>query len=1262
MRAKRFALACLAKFGAGVFTVFLLLSGFAHAYEPTSTHAALSDEMADFYNLFVFNENDKITSEEKEWIVTGTIEEDAPPRWVNHFYDPIYNRGWLGIAASSKEWAQSALRESLFFLTTEGLASITFWQSIDVSSDYTWGRGIKDFVRGDKKRSMEVLGHVLHLIEDATVPEHTRNDTHISAKDTYGIVQHAESPYEGWATWHTRETLHISNALKDVGLTPMQLDALDTYFDEVAMYTNTHFFSEDTITSGEYSFPKIAGQEVSESGELFGYGVDEDGSKFELVKLGVRNQRNLLDIVNVTLYDDTDTILNNYFSRLSKKSVIYGAGIIKLYFDEIKKAQQKEAERMAKLNAWFASMVGVWDSTWGAIDSFLGLPGFGESYSYQGANIVDIVNQTFPSPTPSYSTTPSPTSTPEPTVLGESDVEEGDPTPTPLSLPSVSVSPSVYPGVLPSLSPSVSPASTPVPSTAYLGGSGTDIPLQTPAPPTPEPSETPELSPTPSPEPTPIPDTTPPTFSFDIAPKEIASRTVELVWSSNDSDTESYDLEFSYVDYGDSATATRAWAALFADANATSAVFTAPHGEATYFFRLRARDTSGNTSEWQERTADVSDKPVVINEVAWMGTEASFQDEWMELANKTNTVLSVSGWTVRITTLPGTVRNIMLVGNIEPHGYYLMERTDDTVVSDVPADLVFVGATNNTDARIALLDASGAEIDTTPHGSTYWAAGDNERKASMERVRMEVPGGDPYNWYTNNGRIINGLNATSTPIVGTPRAQNSVANAYTSAHGQQFLAADAIWYASRSPYYIPISMRVNSGHALTLEQGVTVKFGYDATMSIEGLIRANGTIDAPVVFTAFDDDIYGGDTNQDATSTTPTIPFWKRIEILPTSAGSEFHHTVFRYGGMRSSGVYDVSAPVVSVENTSALLDHAVFETGGKTGLRLINSSSAVRNSSFYGFTEQVISGSCEQLGGQAILVSRGSPIIERNVIDGAYYGMWFCSATPVVRNNTLRNTYIPVSLESSLGEFRGNTIEASGEYGIRITGAIAQSGTLTRDTVPYIAENIFQDLGSVLTIEPGVIFKIGSGSYPMLTFTGSVYANGTAQEPIIFTAYNDDTAGGDTNNDATSTLPLPGAWHALVFSPSSVAEFSHVRVRYGGGPRNGVHTTWTAMDARSPSLLTFDHVKISDSAAHGFMLANAATGTVVFTNAIFARNSAYIKAGLHLTNATPTLTDTAFLHNYFGIFADTLSHPVATNVTFENNAVDTEPVDLLGP
>ena len=172
--------------------VFLFFAQLVRAYEPTSTHAALTDEMVDFYNLFVVSENDAITSGEKESIVFGAIDEDTPPRWVNHFYDPIYNRGWLGIAMSSKEWAQSALRESLFFLTADGLASITFWRGVDVSSDYTWNRGIKDFIRGDKKRSMEVLGHILHLIEDATVPEHTRIATHI-LQPTFPLLFSASS-------------------------------------------------------------------------------------------------------------------------------------------------------------------------------------------------------------------------------------------------------------------------------------------------------------------------------------------------------------------------------------------------------------------------------------------------------------------------------------------------------------------------------------------------------------------------------------------------------------------------------------------------------------------------------------------------------------------------------------------------------------------------------------------------------------------------------------------------------------------------------------------------------------------------------------------------------------------------------------------------------------------------------------------------------------------------------------------------------------
>jgi hypothetical protein len=174
----------------------------------------------------------------------------------------------------------------------------------------------------------------------------------------------------------------------------------------------------------------------------------------------------------------------------------------------------------------------------------------------------------------------------------------------------------------------------------------------------------------------------------------------------------------------------------------------------------------------------------------------------------------------------------------------------------------------------------------------------------------------------------------------------------------------------------------------------------------------------------------------------------------------------------------------------------------------------------------------------------------------------------------------------------------------------------------------------------------------------GSLISNGTAEHPVTFTAYADDSVGGDTNGDASSTLPVAGSWQAIVFAPASTGNFSYTNIRYGGAQRNGIPSTWTMVSADSPAALSFDHVELSDSITHGMMLSNAATGTVTFTHSAFLKNT---KAGLHLDRSTPTLSTVHFGQNTYGIYAeDDASHPLATDVTFEGNLYKTMPEDLL--
>ncbi len=163
---------------------------------------------------------------------------------------------------------------------------------------------------------------------------------------------------------------------------------------------------------------------------------------------------------------------------------------------------------------------------------------------------------------------------------------------------------------------------------------------------------------------------------------------------------------------------------------------------------------------------------VVINEVAWGGTKASFADEWIELYNTTGTTITLDGWHL----VDDDDLDIALTGEIPPHGYYLIERTDDSAVSDISADWTGsfgVGGLSNTGEVLTLTDSSGTVIDTANGDGGGWPGGTGSPDyRSMERIDPTAPDTDA-NWCTNDGVTHNGLDANGNPINGTPKARNS---------------------------------------------------------------------------------------------------------------------------------------------------------------------------------------------------------------------------------------------------------------------------------------------------------------------------------------------------------------------------------------------------------------------------------------------------------------------------------------------------------
>jgi hypothetical protein len=159
---------------------------------------------------------------------------------------------------------------------------------------------------------------------------------------------------------------------------------------------------------------------------------------------------------------------------------------------------------------------------------------------------------------------------------------------------------------------------------------------------------------------------------------------------------------------------------------------------------------------------------VLINEVAWAGTAASSNHEWIELHNPSQQDVPLAGWTL---TDGGDVAIAFTQQIIAAGGYLLLERTSDNSVSDIAADLIYTGALNDAGETLSLRDAYGNLIDTANAAGGPWPAGGGALRASMERLGTgpDVPG----NWHSNSGLAQAGLDANGQPLRGTARAENS---------------------------------------------------------------------------------------------------------------------------------------------------------------------------------------------------------------------------------------------------------------------------------------------------------------------------------------------------------------------------------------------------------------------------------------------------------------------------------------------------------
>jgi len=298
------------------------------------------------------------------------------------------------------------------------------------------------------------------------------------------------------------------------------------------------------------------------------------------------------------------------------------------------------------------------------------------------------------------------------------------------------------------------------------------------------------------------------------------------------------------------------------------------------------------------------------------------------------------------------------------------------------------------------------------------------------------------------------------------------------------------WEETKVPMVIrdgSSDLRITSGNSLTLAPGVTVKMGEGFSIyADEGVLIAEGTEAAPIIFTSIHDDSKDGDTDANGSRVTPMPGDWDNIRVGGTNNNTTFKYCEFYYGG----GYSDYQDQTLYIKTNNTTLDHCVIaynkgDSYGAVNLEDASYDTKVTNNTFYG-------------NEKPIFISGNLDMDNTNV---------FHNPSDASETNTKNGIFIKDN---------------------RIRGNIEWSVT----EVPYvmIIDLIVED-GNSLTLNENVLIKFDSDIY--LRYSGSNIINNDAAG-VYFTSYKDDEKGGDTNGDGTNSSPAAGDWTGLYNTASN--------------------------------------------------------------------------------------------------------------------------------
>ncbi|MCC7201612.1 MAG: hypothetical protein IT393_02960, partial [Nitrospirae bacterium] len=293
------------------------------------------------------------------WLEIGGEYEDKPPwtlpylRSVNHFHNPITNEGYSGIWGTGFLSGMSSTQWALLPQSTQSPGGYYSWS--DVRNYYFTALTSTDqnIRNSNFAQTFRGLGQLMHLVQDVSVPAHTRDDGHL----LYNYEKYAESYVSKSGVPAPTSSHFFDGTINDIAsfIDTNQYDGTNPDITAgniigLSEYTSANFFSEDTIDSTDITFPRLTSAQVAsrifirDSGGTYTRhyylkmqeGERNNGQGYLLAAVDwLEHYRQKYPALSLFLKETPvldDNIYKDYASLLLPRAVGYSAALIDYFF------------------------------------------------------------------------------------------------------------------------------------------------------------------------------------------------------------------------------------------------------------------------------------------------------------------------------------------------------------------------------------------------------------------------------------------------------------------------------------------------------------------------------------------------------------------------------------------------------------------------------------------------------------------------------------------------------------------------------------------------------------------------------------------------------------------------------------------------------------------------------------------------------------------------------------------------------------------